>query len=283
MVEVGGGLRTYRVGGRPVIDGYGEATMCDGGRGQPLLPWPNRLGDGRYRWDGATLQLALSEPSTSTAIHGLTRWQRWDVVEATTSSATLAHGLAAHPGYPWALDAAISYRLDDQGLSAATTVVNRSATPAPFGIGFHPYLSAFGSTVDDCTLTVPARSSYQVDDRGLPTGRRPVDGTDDDYRHGRAVGPRHLDLPLADLLRVDGRASVILASGSGQWSTRLWIDEAFTHVQVFSGDTLGDVGRRRRGLAVEPMTGPAGLLDSGDGRITLEPGVAWRATWGIDP
>ena len=283
VVGVGGGLRSYDIGERAVLDGYGEADMCSGGRGQPLLPWPNRLADGRYQWGGQDRQVAISEPTTSTAIHGLTRWSGWDAAAAGTSWATATHRLAAHPGYPWTLDVAITYRLESGGLRVTTEVVNRSPGPAPFGLGFHPYLSAAGGLVDDCLLTLPAATAYDVDGRGLPTGRHPVEGTPDDYRSGRRVGDRRLDLPLTDLERGDdGLARAVLAPAGGAPAT-LWVDGSFTHLQVYSGDTLGDEGRRRRGLAVEPMTGPANLLASGDGRIVLEPGVPWRGSWGIEP
>ena len=77
VVEVGAGLRSYRVGDRDVIDGYELGEHADGGRGQPLIPWPNRLRDGRYEWEGETHQLALSEPALGNAIHGLVRWRNW--------------------------------------------------------------------------------------------------------------------------------------------------------------------------------------------------------------
>src|SRR5438552_7133562 len=48
VTEVGAGLRAYQVDGAPVLDGYPETEMCSGGRGQVLMPWPNRLGDGRF-------------------------------------------------------------------------------------------------------------------------------------------------------------------------------------------------------------------------------------------
>lgn len=54
VVEVGGGLRTYSVAGRDVVDGYGEDEICPSGRGQLLIPWPNRLEDGRYDFDGVS-------------------------------------------------------------------------------------------------------------------------------------------------------------------------------------------------------------------------------------
>jgi aldose 1-epimerase len=73
VVEVGGGLRSYSVDGREVLDGYAEHERSSGARGQPLIPWPNRLRDGRYVWDGQEHQVALSEPERSYAIHGLLR------------------------------------------------------------------------------------------------------------------------------------------------------------------------------------------------------------------
>ena len=61
VVEVGGGLRTYSAGGVDVLDGYPVDRMCSSGRGQVLIPWPNRLEDGSYEFDGRRNQLPLSE------------------------------------------------------------------------------------------------------------------------------------------------------------------------------------------------------------------------------
>ena len=63
----------YEVAGRPVLDPYPVDVMCDGAHGAPLIPWPNRLADGRYRFDGADYQVALTEPEKRNAIHGLMR------------------------------------------------------------------------------------------------------------------------------------------------------------------------------------------------------------------
>src|SRR5687768_16737287 len=79
VVEVGGGLREYVVDGRPVLDGYAEGEMADGARGQPLLPWPNRLDGGRYDFGGRSFQLPIDEVERQNAIHGLTRWANWNV------------------------------------------------------------------------------------------------------------------------------------------------------------------------------------------------------------
>src|SRR5579862_4738231 len=81
VVEVGGGLRSYEVGGAPVLDGYPVDQRCGGGRGQTLIPWPNRTRDGQYEFDGEHQQLPLTEPASRTAIHGLVRWASWSVAD----------------------------------------------------------------------------------------------------------------------------------------------------------------------------------------------------------
>ena len=100
VVEVGGGLRDYRVGSRALLDGYGPDERCTGARGQTLIPWPNRIRDGRYEFAGQTLQLPLTEPQAGNAIHGLTRWVAWTVLEHSAARAVLGHRLYPQPGLP---------------------------------------------------------------------------------------------------------------------------------------------------------------------------------------
>src|SRR5262249_34364533 len=70
VVEVGGGLRSYSAGGRELLDGYRADEMSSSGRGQVLIPWPNRLQDGRYEFDGQSHPPPLNEPEHRNAIHG---------------------------------------------------------------------------------------------------------------------------------------------------------------------------------------------------------------------
>src|SRR4029453_14432152 len=71
VVEVGGGMRTYTVGGGDVLAGYRADEPCRAGRGQVLMPWPNRLRDGRFSFGGAEHVLAITEPARGNASHGL--------------------------------------------------------------------------------------------------------------------------------------------------------------------------------------------------------------------
>jgi len=167
VVQVGGGLRMYGVAGRAVVDGFDVSARVDGGRGQVLAPWPNRVRDGRYRWAGQDLQLALSEAASHNAIHGLVRWSEWSVVERSASAVTLATRVWPQPGYPFLLDVTAAYVLGAEGLSVALTGRNAGEEALPYGVAQHPYLTAGTELVDDSVLTVPA-SSWLRTDRSRP-------------------------------------------------------------------------------------------------------------------
>jgi aldose 1-epimerase len=280
VVEVGAGLRGYAVDGREVLDGYGADEMCASGRGQVLLPWPNRIEDGSYEFDGRRHQLPLTEVEAGNAIHGLVRWAAWRVAEREADRAVLEHPLYPQPGYPFSLALRIEYSLGDAGLTIRTTATNVGAGACPLGSGMHPYFTLGTPTVDSLTLTVPAARAVESDPRGLPGPPRSVEGTGLDFRSPRLLGVTTLDTTFTDLERgEDGLARVVLRDEEHGAELTVWADEAYTHFQLFTGDPLPDV--RRRSLAVEPMTCPANAFRTGEGVVRLEPGASWTGAWGI--
>jgi aldose 1-epimerase len=280
VVEVGGGLRAYRAGDREILDGYAEADLCPGGAGQVLAPWPNRLRDGRYTFQGNAHQLPLSEPVSHTAIHGLVRWVSWLLVEQTADSVTVELDLHAQPGYPWSLHLTNRYEITDDGITVTHEAVNLADTPAPFGLGAHPYLLPPGGSVDEALLSVPGRTRLLLDSRGLPIGAAKIADTEWDYVKPKRIGDVQLDLAFGWVIPDEqGRSEVTLSAQSGETS-RIWADENFRWWQIYSADTaLGD--RHRRSVAAEPMTCPPDALRSGRDLIVLEPGESWRGQWGI--
>ncbi len=103
VVEVGGGLRAYSAGGRELLDAYPADGQITSGRGQVLVPWPNRIEDGAYEFDGKQQQLGLDELEARNAIHGLVRWAGWSVGDREQSRVVLEHVLHPQPGYPFRL------------------------------------------------------------------------------------------------------------------------------------------------------------------------------------
>jgi len=280
--EVGATLRSYTVDSRAVVDGFELAEMSRGGRGQVLAPWPNRLGDGRYDFDGTPAQAALDEPVRRNAIHGLVRWMPWRMLSRGQNVVLMGCVLHPQPGYPWRVDMQVEYRLGRAGLSVTATATNESDRPAPFGIGFHPYVTAGTPTIDTARLRVDARQRLVTDARGLPTGSAPVVGTEFDFSSGRLIGATRLDTAFFDLIRDDHGIARVDLGQPGAASTSVWMDERFPYVMVYSADTA-ERPRRRTSIAVEPMSCPPDALRSGTDLVRLEPGASWSGRWGISP
>ena len=280
VVEVGGGLRSYSIGGRELLDGYGADEMSSSGRGQVLIPWPNRLQDGSYEFNGASYQLPLNEPERRNAIHGLVRWSAWSATEREPHRVVMEHILYPQPGYPFFLGISIEYALSNNGLQVRTTATNLGTQSCPYGSGAHPYLTLGTATIDGLILQVPGQTVLRSDERGLPILREAVEGTDYDFRQPKRLGPIKLDNAFTDLERdADGLARVELRDSDRDSKISLWVDQAYPYLMLFSGDPLPKL--RRRSLAVEPMTCPPNAFRTGDGLIRLEPGASFTGTWGM--
>jgi aldose 1-epimerase len=256
--------------------------MAGAGKGQVLAPWPNRLADGRYEFDGMTLQLPLSEPERRNAIHGMVRWSAWEALEASASRLRMAHVLWPQPGYPFMLGLELEYSLTEAGLAVTMRTENLGRRPAPYGAGFHPYIRAELGVIDSSVLQVPAETWLETDSRRIPTGRLlAVEHTERDFRSARPVGSTTLDTAFTDLERgADELARVTLASGDGRRRVTVWMDGAFDYLMIFTADTLHDP-EHRRGLGVEPMTCAPDAFNNGLGLRVLEPGEHTFASWGI--
>jgi aldose 1-epimerase len=281
VTEVGATLRAYSAAGLDVLDGFSVDEPSSAGRGQVLAPWPNRLDGGRYAFDGRPGTAAIDEPERGNAIHGLVRWLPWLVAARTDDAVALKCVLHPQPAYPWRLELGLEYRLVANGLEVVARATNASAEAAPFGIGFHPYLT-IGMPVDDVRLTIPASRRLTTNERALPVGEEDVAGTEFDFTVGRSVGATRLDTCFTGLARgSDGRSRARLESAGGERRVEIWADEAFGYLQAYTGDTLEPAARRRQAVAIEPMTCPPNAFASGVDVIPLEPGVPWSGAWGI--
>lgn len=281
VTELGGGLRALSHDDKPLVTSFDADELPPHGAGQLLTPWPNRIDGGTYEFEGATYHLPLSEQARGNAIHGLTRWMPWTRVAHEPGEVTLRCAPLGQTGYPFAVQADVTYRLESAtGLHVTVTAVNKGSRPAPWGTGQHPYLTVATSSVDDCELTLPAGQWLPVDDRGIPSGKpRDVAGTEFDYRTARAIGGARLDHAFTGLDRdTDGLAWVRLDAGGTR--TGLWADAAYRWLQAFTGDTL-EPAARRTALAVEPMTCPPNAFVTGDDLLVLQPGESVSGRWGI--
>ena len=284
VTECGATLRLLEHEGRPLLLGTDESERVSSGRGQLLAPWPNRLGDGRYTFDGEEQQLPLSEPSRGNASHGLVRWAAWTLEERSENSVSLVLRLMAQPGYPWTLDLHVLYDLSADGLTVTVTATNLSGSRAPYALGAHPYLTTGSGPVDAWELTLPCDTRLLVDDRMLPTGRESVADTELDFRMARPVRSTSLDTAFTGVTTAaSGVAEVVVRDPRSGDGTLLWMDGSHRWLQVFTGDELPE--HAREALAVEPMTAPPNAFATGEDLVVLapagSPGDEHSASWGL--
>lgn len=272
VTAAGAALVTLRYGGRDLVRHTGDVPPMPPYRGAVLVPWPNRIADGRYSFAGQTHQLPINEVERRCALHGLLLWNSWQVDAVEQAYARMSETIWPRPGYPFTLHVTVEYRLGDgTGMDIAVTARNVGATAAPYGASVHPYLVGGAGCVDGWTFELPAAQVLDVDpDRLLPLCAMDVAGSAFDFRVARRIGSTAIDHAFTRV-RFDerGRAAATLRGPEGT-GVRIEWDERCRWVQVHTTELPGDPVHRR-GLAVEPMTAPPDCFNSAEGLITLQP------------
>lgn len=284
IASIGATLRLLQHEGRDLVVPFGADELRPAYRGATLAPWPNRVVDGRYTFDGADQRLALTEPERGHALHGLAAWLDFAVIERSAERVLLRATVEPQQGYPHRIELTVEYALGDDGLTQTVTGRNLSESPAPYGAGPHPYLVAGPGVVDDWSLELPASEVLTVTpDRLVPVAVADVavdDGGALDFRAERTIGDTFIDHAFTGLERdADGIATVTVRSPEGT-AVAMTFDAACPWVQVHTADHV-DPALNRVGLAVEPMTCPPDAFNSGRDLIVLETGEAASASWRI--
>ena len=211
---------------------------------------PNRLADGRYEFNGVRAQAALDEPERRNAIHGLVRWLPWTLQTRHQNQLSLRLQLHPSPGYPFSLLLEIEYHVGRDGLTVTTRAQSLDEGSIPFGLGFHPYLTAGPETVDGAILHLPAHHTLELDDRGLPHRRRsyPSRAPSATSRPRASWDPPCSTRPTPHSERdADGKARASLDAPGGAAGATLWVDPGFPYLMVYTGDTLPELSRAPAG------------------------------------
>lgn len=262
--SVGAAIGKLSFQGRDLVVPDDGETPSPAFLGKTLLPWPNRITNGKYTYGGQSYEVPINEHACNAALHGLGTWLDWTVAAQSADSVTFTTTIAASPGYPWTIEASVIYTLDAKfGLEVTIRARNLSKTTAPYGVSSHPYLTCNRKPIDECVLSVPAGKVLTVDENLKPVEVQNVDEAKLDYRVARSIAGQQIDHAFTEL--PDGKWFVDLHDPQTEQTVRITSDERW--VQVYSGDNLGRIG-----VAVEPMTCPADAFNSGKNLINLEPG-----------
>lgn len=280
IASIGASLRCLRYKDRNLIVPFHEQEVRPAYRGAVLVPWPNRIVNGRYRFNDTPNQLALNEPERGHALHGLAAWQDWSMTEKTTSSVTLQTQIPAQKGYPFRLCVRARYTLTDAGLHTQIKAINTSRESAPYGAAAHPYLVAGAGKLDQWALELPGREILLVtDQRLIPTALAPVgEYPEYDFRKPATIGPVSIDHAYTGLIPDKyGKTTIRLTAADGAGVAMTW-DPTCPWVQIHTAD-LPDQKTTRQGLAVEPMTCPPDAFNSGKDLTILAPGQSHVTGW----
>lgn len=273
----GGGLRSLEYSGKPLVVSYPEGAYPPLSSGIILAPWPNRTADGVFAHDGVLHRLDITEPARATAIHGFVGQMAWHVADKAEDFVALELSTGLRQGWPWPLRMRVTWSLDaKEGLRASFDVRNEADASCPFGLGWHPYLSALGAPLDDCVLHLPVGTNLPLDSvRNLPAGPEfPARRVLPDVEVGQRMARVWLDHCFGEISAQEetlAEARLLNPDGEG---VRLWVGEGFNWFQVFTADPARREGYPGvgRALAVEPMTCPPDALRSGRDLIRLNAG-----------
>jgi aldose 1-epimerase len=249
-----------------LVDGYATAAELDqqdGVRNGIMAPFTNRIARGRYLFNNTEHRLGRDgqHPAQPT-YHGFLRTTDMSLLDASATNeravitfTTKGVRPGAFPGYPFAVDAQVSYLVTHTGLQVEVTGHNIGDAPAPFATGWHPYFRLGEAGIDPLELTVPASSVIQTDAALIPhAGAGAYQALDNqpalDYRRPRPIGTAVLDTCFADLSAdADGRCRTTLRDPATGRTLVVWQQRGLMH--VFTGDTLAR--GPRRSVALEPV------------------------------
>lgn len=283
VLGLGAAVRELTHDGRPLVVGFAADEEMPNFRGAFVAPWPNRIADGRYSFDGSSYELPINEPERGTALHGLVFDIPWTLVEHAESAVVLGCTIEPTEAYPFTVALHARFSVGAEGFRTDVTALNTGSRRAPYGVCPHPYLVAGPSPLDEWVLELPASTVLTVTpDRLLPVAKEPVEGTAFDFRAARALGDVQIDHAFTGLARDDsGRATVrVTDPAAGTGAAMVW-DETCPWVQIHTADLPKKPESTRLGLAVEPMTCPPDAFNSGEDLVALEPGETHRTGWTI--
>ncbi|CUS39142.1 putative Aldose 1-epimerase [Candidatus Nitrospira nitrosa] len=267
--------------------GYSGGSGKRGGQGDVLIPFPGRIGNGRYSFDGRTFQLECNDKEGPNAIHGFVRNLPWHIQESHPNRVAFGVRLDAttyaERGYPFSLRILVTYELNKQGLGCRFSVTNVGHKPAPVGVGFHPYFTVGTGIIDEAEAQIPGTGFLEFNQRLVPTGTiYPVQDTPWDYRRFRPIAQQRFNHCYVNLERdTEGVAMAALRHVPSNRTITMTMDAAFSSVVVYTGDAIADAPRVA--LAIEPMTCASDAFNHPEwGLKRLAADETFSGCWGVD-
>jgi aldose 1-epimerase len=201
--DIGGSLGSWTVEGQPMMRSASKASITArdaiGMASFPLLPFSNRIADGRFVWEGEEHRLIANMPPEPHANHGVGFQRDWSLTAQTETSVTLSLEHGGDAGWPWPFEAHQVLTVTEQSLTLAMSARNLGSKPLPLAFGHHPHFDSAGATLDFVAARV-----WMTDSQNLPTHAVQPRG-DFDFSAPSLVSGRDIDNCYADW---NGAASI---------------------------------------------------------------------------
>lgn len=275
----GGVILDIQFGGVSILDGYQtpiELDLKNWGKSALLYPFPNRLKDGKYQWEGHTYQFPINDHQTKNALHGLGLHQAMNIDQVVTTetsgSITCQYtSKGAEDYFPFLFQFSAAFTITDVGFAVTLSAVNLDVESIPFGFGWHPYFS-LSDQVEATMLQLPALDLIGIDQRMIPTGKRYAY---QEFKTSKPIGATVLDNCFATPINEENKIHIQLEGSKG--TLKYWQENqagAYSFVQLFTPP-------HRNSIAIEPMTCNVDAFNNQEGLLKLEPGQSSSASFGF--
>lgn len=240
-------------------------------RGALLMPFVDRIENGRYSFKGVEYSLPCNEPGHKNALHGFIHDKAFLVTELScdekeASAVLRCQYLGTHPGYPFLFEATICYTLNQQGFQCVTKIQNNAPCSIPLSMGWHPYFQMNGS-LQDYEIKIPAISSFAIRDNYINTGEVQISSSEE-----RFLALENFNFNAYALRCENGKSTSILRDKINKMNIIVKCRGfPFLQVYVVAG----------RAVAVEPVTSVGNSFNNGVGLIILSPKKILEAEYSI--
>lgn len=269
---VAANVMAIRFGGTNILDGYETPEDLQAGKwgkSALLFPFPNRLRDGQYAWNGREYAFPINNAPTNNAIHGFIRHEsfevdRFDLAEDRAAITCRFTADGKNPAYPFPFLFLVTFSISSQGdFTARFKITNQHSENIPLGLGWHPYFR-LTAKAEDHVLHLPPCERVDIDERMIPTGNR---SPYSDFQEERLLGDSQLDTCFAAAQDKAIVRATLRAAGH-----RLEVEaprDQFPFFQVFTPPM-------RSSIAIEPMTCNVDAFHNREGLVDLPAGASWE-------
>ncbi|MEA3489371.1 MAG: hypothetical protein U9R44_03390 [Candidatus Omnitrophota bacterium] len=275
VLHKNGTLHPVIAGNRDISGFRGKGVF----KGAKLIPFPNRLEDGTYTFEGERYQLELNYPEELNACHGFIYDKEFIIEGSAEKTDHASVKLVYHyngflPGYPFNCKIELDYTLGgSRGFRCRTCIENLGERSMPVGDGWHPFFG-FQRKVDELLLRFPAEQKIIVDERSIPSGESlPYDLFDSLNR----IGDIELDTCFRLKPGKDGIRISELYDRQKDVKLQLWQETGenkYNYLQIYIPPDRGSI-------AMEPMTCNINAFNNREGLIILRPEQKFEAGYGV--